>query len=168
MESGADDPAEPEADDPAEPEADDPAEPGADDPAEPEADEGYERVSEDEAEGTVPYDVSNEDRTWAIITHASAFVGFFVPLGNILGPLLVWAVKKDESQFVDENGKQAINFQITWTILFFVAALSIILVIGILLLPLVALAWFVLVIIAIIRASDDQVYDYPLTLDIIS
>ena len=141
---------------------------GTDDPEESGPDGGYELEAEDDDSDTVPYDVSSEDRTWAIITHASAFAGFFVPLGNILGPLLVWAIKKDESQFVDENGKQAINFQITWTILFFVAALSIILVIGILLLPLVALAWFVLVIIAIIRASDDEVYDYPLTLDIIS
>ena len=141
---------------------------GTDDPEESGPDGGYELGAEDDDSDTVPYDVSSEDRTWAIITHASAFVGFFVPLGNILGPLLVWAIKKDESQFLDENGKQAINFQITWTILFFVAALSIILVIGILLLPLVALAWFVLVVIAIIRASDDQVYDYPLTLDIIS
>ncbi|WIV67268.1 DUF4870 domain-containing protein [Natrialbaceae archaeon AArc-T1-2] len=117
---------------------------------------------------TLEYDVTSDDRTWGILTHAAAFAGFLIPFGNVLGPLLVWAIKKDESRFVDENGKQALNFQITWTILLFVAAVSIVVVIGLVLLPILALAWFVLIIIAIIRASNDEVYEYPFTLDIVS
>lgn len=116
----------------------------------------------------LPYEVSSDDRTWGILTHAAAFVGFVVPFGNILGPLLVWAIKKDESQFVDDNGKQALNFQITWSILLIVSALSIFIVIGVVLLPIVGLAWLILVIIAIIRASNDEVYDYPLTMELIT
>lgn len=116
----------------------------------------------------VPYDVTSSDRTWGILVHAAAFAGFLVPFGNILGPLLVWAIKKDESRFVDENGKQAVNFQITWTVLLFVAALSIFVLVGLILVPLVALAWFVLIVIAIIRASNDEVYEYPLTLELVS
>ncbi|AXR79342.1 hypothetical protein AArcMg_3129 [Natrarchaeobaculum sulfurireducens] len=60
------------------------------------------------------------------------------------------------------------NFQITWTVLLAIAALSMLVLIGLLLLPLLALAWFALIIIAILRASNDRVYDYPLTLDLIS
>ncbi|MFP4625003.1 MAG: DUF4870 domain-containing protein [Natronomonas sp.] len=116
----------------------------------------------------LPYEVSSDDRTWGILTHAAAFVGFVIPFGNILGPLLVWAIKKDESQFVDDNGKQALNFQITWSILLIVSALSIFVAIGVVLLPIVGLAWLILVIIAIIRASNDEVYDYPLTMEIIT
>lgn len=116
----------------------------------------------------LPYEVSSDDRTWGILTHAAAFVGFVVPFGNILGPLLVWAIKKDESQFVDDNGKQALNFQITWSILLIISALSIFIVIGVVLLPIVGLAWVILVIIAIIRASNDEVYDYPLTMELIT
>jgi len=80
----------------------------------------------------------------------------------------VWAIKKDEGQFVDENGKQAINFQITWTVLLIVAALSIFVGVGLVVFPIVGLAWLVLTGIATIRASNDQVYDYPLTVDVIS
>ncbi len=123
---------------------------------------------ETEDEAHVDYEVSSNDRTWGVITHAAAFVGFVVPFGNILGPLVVWAIKKDESRFVDENGKQAVNFQISWTIWLIAAAFSIMLLIGLVLVPLLALAWLILIIVAIIRASDDQVYDYPLTLDLIS
>lgn len=80
----------------------------------------------------------------------------------------MWAIKKEESQFVAENGRQALNFQITWTILLIIAGLSILVAIGLLLVPILALAWLILVIIAIVRASNNQVYDYPLTLDLIS
>lgn len=138
--------------------------------------EDIEDVSDDPVEpidsgpdgDTVEYDVSSSDRTWGILVHAAAFVGFVIPFGNILAPLIIWAIKKDGSQFVDDNGKQAINFQITWTVLLFLVGLTIFLVIGLVLVPLVALAWVILVVIAIIRASNDQVYDYPLTLDLIS
>lgn len=114
------------------------------------------------------YEVSSDDRTWGILVHATAFVGFVVPFGNVLAPLLIWAIKKEESRFVDESGKEAINFQITWTILFVFALLSVLLVFGLLLLPLLMLAWIILVCIAVVRASDEQVYEYPLTFDFIS
>jgi hypothetical protein len=116
----------------------------------------------------VPYEVTSDDRTWGIIAHAAALLGLIVPFGNILGPLLVWAIKKDGSQFVADNGREALNFQITWTIFLVIAALLVLVGIGLLLLPLVGLAWLILVVIAIIRASDEQVYDYPLTLDLVS
>lgn len=113
-------------------------------------------------------DVTDEDRTWGILAHASAFAGLLVPFGNILGPLLVWLIKKDESQFVAENGKQSLNFQITWTVLIVVAGLSILVGVGLLIVPVLALAWLILVVIATIRASEEEVYDYPLTIDLIS
>lgn len=120
------------------------------------------------AETDSEYDVSSDERTWGILTHAAAFAGFAVPLGNILGPLLVWLIKKDESRFVDANGKQALNFQITWTIFIVIALLTLLIGIGLLLVPIVMLAWLVLVVLAMIRASEEQVYDYPLTIDLVS
>lgn len=114
------------------------------------------------------YEVSSDDRTWGILVHATAFVGFVVPFGNIIAPLLIWAIKKEDSRFVDENGKQAINFQITWTILLIGALISVILVVGLLLLPLLLLAWIILVCLAIIRASEEEVYEYPLTIEFLS
>jgi uncharacterized protein len=53
------------------------------------------------------------ERTWAMLCHLSALAGCILPLGNILGPLAVWLLKKDESPFIDEHGKAALNFQVT-------------------------------------------------------
>ena len=117
-------------------------------------------------------ELTSDERTLGVLAHASGLAGFVIPLGSILGPLLVWASKKDESRFVAENGRQALNFQITWTPLVFglgllfvflppdpYSALLVFPVLGI-----VALAWLVLVTLAVVRANDGQVYEYPLTL----
>jgi uncharacterized Tic20 family protein len=61
--------------------------------------------------------------------------GYVVPFGNIIGPLVVWLTKKDESAFVAEHARQALNFQISMTIYFILAALSMLVLIGFLLLP---------------------------------
>ncbi len=121
-----------------------------------------------ETESSIDDEVSSHDRTWGILVHATAFVGLVVPFGNIIAPLIIWALKKEESPFVDANGKQAINFQITWTILLIAAAISIVLVIGLVLVPIVALAWVILVCVAIVKTSNDEVYEYPLTIEFIS
>ncbi|SFR98211.1 hypothetical protein SAMN05216559_1993 [Halomicrobium zhouii] len=125
-------------------------------------------VDESHGEADVEAEVSDDERTWAIIVHAMGFVGLAIPLANVFGPLLVWAIKKDEGPFVDENGKQAINFQITWTVLLTVSALSIFVGLGLVVFPIVGIAWLVLTGIAVVRASNDEVYDYPLTVDVIS
>ena len=113
------------------------------------------------------YDVSDDEKTWGVLVHASALSGLFVPFGNVLGPLVVWLLKKDESRFVDESGREALNFQLTWTGLMFVALLTVVVGIGLLLVPLLGLAWLVLVVLATVRASEREVYDYPLTLDLL-
>ena len=113
-------------------------------------------------------DVNSDERTWAILVHASAFAGLFVPFGNILAPLLVWLIKREESEFVDANGKQALNFQMTWTVIVVLALFSLVIGVGLVLVPLVALAWVILVVLATVRASENEVYDYPLTVDLVT
>lgn len=112
--------------------------------------------------------VSSDDTTWGVIVHVSAFVGIFIPFGNVLGPLVVWLIKKDESEFVDASGKQALNFQITWTILLLIALVTILVGIGLLLVPILGIAWLIIVVLAAIRTSNGEVYDYPLKIDLIS
>ena len=63
-----------------------------------------------------PVKPSSDERTWGMLTHFSALLGFFLPFGSIIGPLIAWSIKKDDSSFVDENGKAAVNFNLTWTI----------------------------------------------------
>jgi hypothetical protein len=104
-------------------------------------------------------------RNWAMLCHLSALVALVgVPLGNVVGPLIVWLVKRNEIPAVDEHGKESLNFQISMTIYMFVAGLSIFLLVGFLLLPAVALVDLILVILASVRASDGGFYRYPLTI----
>lgn len=133
-------------------------------PADDTDDSGVDR----EADPELTEEVSSDERTWGILVHAAAFAGLLVPFGNILGPLVLWAIKRDDSEFVDANGKQAVNFQITWTVLVIVAALTVVIGIGVVILPLVAIVWLVLVVLAIVRTSENQVYEYPLTLEVLS
>ena len=69
--------------------------------------------------------VNKDDRTWAMLCHLSALAGFVVPFGSIIGPLIVWLIKKDEMPIVDEHGKKALNFQITMAIAYLVCFLLI-------------------------------------------
>lgn len=107
---------------------------------------------------------SAEAKKWAMLTHLAAFAAFFIPFGNIIGPLLVWQLKKDLGPFVDQNGKESMNFQITVAIAGFVCVTLIFTAVGILLLPLLGLAWFVLTIIAGVKANDGKTYRYPMTI----
>jgi uncharacterized Tic20 family protein len=55
-----------------------------------------------------------DERLWGMFCHLAAFAGYIgVPFGNIIGPLIVWLIKRKESAFVDDQGKESLNFQIT-------------------------------------------------------
>ena len=112
-------------------------------------------------------DVSDEERTWGVLAHAGGFAGLAVPFGNVLAPLVVWLAKKDESRFVDESGVRALNFQLTWSIILLVTALSVLIAVGVVLFPLAILAWLILTVLGTVKASDGEVYDYPLTIHFI-
>jgi hypothetical protein len=112
-------------------------------------------------------------RTWNMLCHLSTLLGFVgIPFGTLLGPLLVWQLKKNEFPSVDVHGKAALNFQITVFIAVFVsAAVAFVLsffCIGLLLFPLViliALCGLVFPIIAGIKANDGKDYKYPCTIE---
>ncbi len=108
-----------------------------------------------------------DSRQWGMIAHLSALVGFIIPFGNIIGPLIVWQVKKD-MPFVEDQGKEALNFQITVTLAAIVCFILMFVFIGVLLLPVVGIAALVLTIIAGIKANGGEEYRYPLTLRLIS
>ncbi|PSQ11726.1 DUF4870 domain-containing protein [Halobacteriales archaeon QS_7_69_60] len=113
---------------------------------------------------TDTFEMDDEERMWGILAHAGGFAGLAVPFGNVLAPLVAWLVKRDESRFVDENGIQALNFQLTWSVILLVTALSILVGVGLVLFPLAMLAWLILTVVGTAKAADDEVYDYPLTI----
>ena len=85
-------------------------------------------------------------------------------MGNILGPLVMWLIKREECPFVDACGKEALNFQISMTIYTIVAGVLVLAVIGLILLPAIIIFNVVLTIMASIRASEGSNYQYPLTI----
>ncbi|WP_017297594.1 DUF4870 domain-containing protein [Nodosilinea nodulosa] len=112
-------------------------------------------------------DSNPESRMWAMLAHLSALSGFVIPFGNIIGPLIIWLVKRDEMSFVADQGKEALNFNISMTIYMVVAGVLIFVLIGIPLMIVLGLAWLVLLILAAIRANEGIAYRYPLTLRLV-
>jgi hypothetical protein len=108
------------------------------------------------------------DYKWAAFTHLAAFAGYVIPLGNIIGPLVFWIFKKDESALVDDQGKEAMNFQITIVIYALVAGVSMLFFVGFLLLPVVLLFNIVMIIIAAVKASGGEAFRYPLCIRFIN
>jgi len=100
-----------------------------------------------------------------MLCHLLSLVGLLgVPFGNILGPLVIWLVKKDQDAFVDDNGKEVLNFQISVTIYGIVCGLLIFAFIGILLLPILIIAVVIYTIIGALKANEGVLYRYPLTI----
>ncbi len=122
-----------------------------------------------------PPNPENQARMWNMLCHLSALAGFVgVPFGNILGPLIVWQIKKNEIPSVDLHGKAALNFQITVTLIVLAGAVAALIgsffCLGWLLFPLVvliALAGLVFAIIAGIKANNGETYKYPFSFEFV-
>ncbi len=114
---------------------------------------------------TQPTPTDNRTRSWTVACHASALLGFFVPAGgHILAPLIVWLMKRADSAAVDAHGKESLNFQLSMLIYSIIAGILMFVLIGFVLLPLLHVLNLVFVIIASLRASEGQLYRYPLTI----
>jgi uncharacterized Tic20 family protein len=113
-------------------------------------------------------DISAEEKTWGMLAHLSSLAGFIIPFGNVIGPLVVWLVKKDTMPFVADQGKEALNFNITVAIAAIISGILIFVLIGFLLLAVVAVGWLVLTILACIEANKGVAYRYPFTLRLIN
>ena len=115
-----------------------------------------------------PPSTSSDIRTWCVLCHASALLGlFFHFVGHILGPLIVWLIKRGDSPEIDAHGKESLNFQISMLIYDAIAAILCFVLIGI---PILIVLWVlntVLVIIASIQASEGKFYRYPFTIRLI-
>ena len=122
--------------------------------------------------------ISAEERQWAMFAHLSALVGGLLTSaaggwGTFIGPLVIWLVKKDTMPFVNDQGKEALNFNITVAIICLALVLLSIVTLGIGLIiaipawVIVGIAWLVLTILAAVKANEGVAYRYPLTLRLI-
>lgn len=105
---------------------------------------------------------NSDDKNIATITHLGGIVFSFIPA------LIVWLLKKDENEYITEQSKEALNFQITILLAQFIAGILVWLLIGIVLIPIIWLFNVVLCIIAAISTSKGEAYRYPFTLRLIN
>jgi len=117
-------------------------------------------------EGPGSKEIDKDARMWAMISHLAALAGLPVPvIGNIVAPLIIWQIKKEEFPFVDEQGKEAVNFQISMTIYGLVSVVLIpLFCIGFFLLAAVYIVDFIFLLIAAVNANNGHHYRYPLTI----
>ncbi len=108
-----------------------------------------------------PQEISQDSKNLAMLCHLLGL------LTNFLGPLILWLVKKDEDAFVDEQGKEALNFQITIALAGIVGGATTCIVIGFILLGVALIANIVFSIMACIAASKGQHYRYPVSIRLV-
>lgn len=109
--------------------------------------------------------LTKDEKNWGMFVHLAAFAGYLtVALGFIVGPLILWLIKKEDSSYVDYHGKEALNFQISFFIYGLIAGALILVFIGVILLPIVGILHLIFMIIGTIRASEGTYYRFPLTI----
>src|SRR5689334_24659504 len=84
---------------------------------------------------------TQDERTWAMLAHLAAFAFFICPLGNVIGPLIVWLVKREQSEFIADQGREALNFNISVTLAALACGVLVFVFIGILLGVALFIAW---------------------------
>jgi uncharacterized protein len=111
---------------------------------------------------------TENERTWGMLAHLSALTGLVVPLlGIVLGPLLVWLVRRDESAFVAGHAKEALNFNISVLLGALACMLLMLVFVGFLFGTALFIAWLVLMLVAAIKASEGHAYRYPFALRLV-
>lgn len=110
-------------------------------------------------------EINKDARMWAMFCHLSALGGLIVPVfGCVIGPLIIWQLKMEEFPFVDEQGKEAVNFQISMLIYALASLVLVLCGIGVILAPIVGIVDLVFLLIAAVKANNGEHYRYPLSI----
>jgi len=110
---------------------------------------------------------SKDECTWAMLSHFSALCMFIFPFGNILAPLIIWLIKKEEIPFVEDQAKEVLNFQISMTIYMIGSFILFLLLIGIPIFIGLGIFNVIITIVAGIKANDGKAYRYPINLRLV-
>lgn len=111
--------------------------------------------------------LSETERNWAMFCHLSAFAGFFFPFGGIIGPLICWLSRRDDSPWVNINGKNSLNFQLSILMYMVLAIPLCFIIIGIPIVLVLGVLKVVCIIIASIKAPKGELFRYPLSIPFI-
>ena len=115
-------------------------------------------------EKSAPLRPDKNVRQWAMACHLAALAGYMMPFvaGNFLVPLVIWLMKREDGVFVDEQGKEALNFQLSLLVYAFICGLLFLVAVGIFLLLPLAVFGFICPIIGAVKASEGIAYRYPM------
>ena len=118
---------------------------------------------------------SQEVRQWAMFCHLGGLASIVgIPLLSIIVPLVLWQMKRETHPFIDDQGKEALNFQISMHIygfaLAFLTFILMFVLIGVLLIPVLiglGIFWLVMTIIGAIKVNEGVAFRYPVTLRLV-
>ncbi|TLX74964.1 DUF4870 domain-containing protein [Labilibacter sediminis] len=111
--------------------------------------------------------LNTDEKNWATYCHIAALAGVIFPLGNIIAPLIVWILKKEEYQMVDDQGKEVLNFQITAMLGVAISAIFMFAFIGFVFMLVIGVMVLIYTIKGIIRTSEGYLFSYPFTIKFI-
>lgn len=104
---------------------------------------------------------TQDEKTLALISHIGTMVGGFIV------PLVIWLTQKDKSDYVAYHGKESLNFQITMFIIIMASLILMFVVVGIFLAIAAGIFNLIVVVIATIKASEGEAYQYPINIRLI-
>ena len=111
--------------------------------------------------------LSETERNWSMLCHLSAFAGFFFPFGGIIGPLICWLTRRDESSWVNLNGKASLNFQLSMLLYMVLVIPLCFILIGIPIIIFLGLLKVICIILASVKAPKGELFRYPLVIPFI-
>ncbi len=106
--------------------------------------------------------ISKDAKTMAMFCHLAVFAGCLIPFANLIAPLIIWRLNKDKDPFIDDQGKEVVNFQISTCIYAIICTVLILFLIGIFLLIVLGIFVVVVTIIGALKANEGVAYRYPL------
>lgn len=110
---------------------------------------------------------TQDEKTLGLLAHIGTLAGSVIPLGNVILPLVLWLTQKEKSDFVAYHSKESLNFQITMTIAYLIGGILIFVLVGVFVLIALAIFALVVTIMATIKASNGESYEYPINLRLV-
>jgi uncharacterized Tic20 family protein len=111
--------------------------------------------------------LSESERNWAMFCHLSAFAGFFFPFGGIIGPLICWLSRRDDSAWVNLNGRNSLNFQLSMLLYIVLAIPLCFIILGIPIIIVLGTLKVICIIIASVKAAKGELFRYPMAIPFI-
>ena len=111
--------------------------------------------------------LSETERNWAMLCHLSGFAGFVFPFGGIIGPLICWLSRKDESAWVNVNGINSLNFQLSILLYIILVSPLCLILVGIPIVMMLVTLKVICIVIASVKASKGELFKYPLMIPFI-